>query len=127
MVRAHVRSFALIAGLLPCRSLASQTPGVPPRVQVSYTLPFSTHQQSMWGPADAPANLDFTIPLFDESWSESGTTNGVFSAAGFEWGGSISGSTSGAVGLSFRIFNIGTGAVNLENPVRVVLDLPAPN
>jgi len=123
MQRASLWSVALVAAL-PL-SLAGQTPGG--RVQVSYTLPFSTQQQSMWGPADAPANIDFTIPLFDESWSESGTANGIFSAAGFQWGGSISGSTSGAVGLSFRIFGIGTGAVDLDYPVRVVLDLPEPN
>jgi hypothetical protein len=116
-----------VLGLLcVVQPLQAQVPGE--RIQVNYTLPFSSHNQSMWGPGTAPSNLDFTIPLFDESWGAGpGTANGIFSAFGFQWGGAITGSTSGRVGLSFRIFDVGTGAVNLDYPVRVVLDLPAPN
>lgn len=125
MPRPPVGGLLALLAALPATPLHAQAPG--DRVQVSYTLPFSSHNQSMWGPADAPANLNFTVPLFDESWSENGTANGIFSQFGFSWGGSIGGSTAGRVGLSFRIFDIGTGDVDLDYPVRAVLDLPAPN
>ncbi|MGH7521083.1 MAG: hypothetical protein ACREMI_07375 [Gemmatimonadales bacterium] len=125
MHRAKIGSLFALLALFVWQSLAAQAPG--DRVQVSYNLAFSSYNQSMWGPANAPSNLDFTVPLFDESWSEGGTANGIFSAFGLQWGPSISANTSGRVGLSFRISDIGTGAVNLDYPVRVVLDLPAPN
>jgi hypothetical protein len=116
---------ALLASLVSWQPADAQAPG--DRVQVSYDLPFSSHNQSMWGPANAPPIPDFTVPLFDESWSAGGAANGIFSAFGFQWGPSMSGNTSGRVGLSFRISDIGTGEVDLDYPVRVVLDLPAPN
>jgi len=125
MHRAKIGSLFALLALFVWQSLDAQAPG--DRVQVSYNLPFSSHNQSMWGPANAPSNLDFTVPLFDESWAEGGTASGIFSAFGLQWGPSLSASTSGRVGLSFRIFDIGTGAVNLDYPVRVVLDVPAPN
>jgi len=125
MHRAKIGSLLALLALVVWQSLAAQAPG--DRVQVSYNLAFSSHNQSMWGPANAPSNLDFTVPLFDESWTAGGSANGIFSAFGLQWGPSISGNTSGRVGLSFRIHDIGTGAVNLDYPVRVVLDLPAPN
>ncbi|MGH7701171.1 MAG: hypothetical protein ACREMJ_11725 [Gemmatimonadales bacterium] len=96
-------------------------------VAVPYTLPFSTSGQSMWGPGNAPANIDITFTLFDESWLEQGTASSIVNAIGTQWGGSISGRTSGAVGLSFRIFDVGSGGVALNYPVRVILDVPEPN
>ena len=126
MVRAYVRSlFILVFAVLLALPLAGQAPG--DRVQVSYNLPFSSHNQSMWGPPNAPASLDFTVPLFDEGWSNSGGAGGTFMSLGSEWGARLNGATSGRVGMFFGISVPGAGAVNLDYPVRVVLDLPAPN
>lgn len=115
----------LVALEWPPPTLGAQTPGA--TVPVAHTMTFSTSGQSMWGPANAPSNIDFTITLFDEGWSEGGSTSNIADALGTQWGGSIGGSTSGAVGLSFRIFDIGTGDVRADYPVRVVLDVPEPN
>ena len=115
----------LVMAQWPPPTLGAQTRGA--TVPVAHTMTFSTSGQSMWGPANAPSNLDFTLTLFDEGWSEGGTTESIANALGTQWGGSIGGSTSGAVGLSFRIFDIGTGEVRAEYPVRVVLDVPEPN
>ena len=124
-----LRSLPGLCGLLllgwPPTLMSGQTRGATD--PVPYSVNFTTTGQSMWGPANAPSNIDFTFTLFDEGWSEGGSENGIVDALGTQWGGSISGSTSGAVGLSLRFFNIGTGEVNATYPVRVVLDVPQAN
>ena len=67
---------------------------------VNHHAEFNSGVQNMWGPSFSPITLDQTITLFDVPWDVNLNTgsSGIFSIAGFDFGGALSGSFSGVVG-----------------------------
>lgn len=93
---------------------------------VNHHATFNSGQQNMWGPSFSPVTLDQTITLFDQPWNVNWDTGsaGIFTIAGFDFGGSLSGSFSGVIGSEIRIEGFTTGTVEVDYPVDIELDMP---
>lgn len=93
---------------------------------VNHHAEFNSGQQNMWGPSFSPITLDQTITLFDQPWNVNWNTGsaGIFSIAGFDFGGALSGSFSGVVGSEIRIEGFTTGTVEVDYPVDIELVMP---
>jgi len=121
-----------------------------PMQQVSGSLPFAAHNQSLRGPGVGTSNI--SIPLFYQSWNppaaHAGTivtgrsavnaivnnndvTNwiddNVMNLDGIKFGGTAGGDTSGSVDFKAGIADMTDGQVNVDLPVNVVLDFPQAN
>jgi gliding motility-associated-like protein len=93
---------------------------------VNHHAEFNSGVQNMWGPSFSPITLDQTITLFDVPWDVNWNTgsSGIFSIAGFDFGGALSGSFSGVVGSEIRIEGFTTGTVEVDYPVDIELNMP---
>lgn len=93
---------------------------------VNHHANFVTDSVNMWGPSFSPITLDQTITIFDVPWNVNFNTgnSGIFSIAGFDFGGALSGSFSGVIGSEIRIEGFTTGEVDVHYPVDIELDMP---
>ncbi len=93
---------------------------------VNHHANFITDSVNMWGPSFSPITLDQTITIFDVPWNVNFSTGnaGIFSIAGFDFGGALSGSFSGVIGSEIRIEGFTTGDVDVHYPVDIELDMP---
>lgn len=94
---------------------------------VNHHVDFASGKQNMWGPSFNAFNINRTITLFETSWNESGGTGngGIVSLGGYDFGGALSGGTSGTIGSSFSLTGFTTGEVEVDYPIDVALDMPA--
>lgn len=81
----------------------------------------------MWGPSFSAFTMDQDITLFEVSWNESGGTSAITTILGQQFGGAISGSTSGTIGAKFVLEGFTTGEVEVKYPVEITLDMPTDN
>lgn len=93
---------------------------------VNHDVDFETNNQNMWGPSFSPITLDQTINLFHVPWDVSFNTGsgGIFTIAGFDFGGALSGGFSGYIGSEIRIEGFTTGTVDVDYPITVSLEMP---
>src|SRR5690606_32039102 len=93
---------------------------------VTHDVDFESGVQNMWGPSFSPVTLDQTINLFHQPWDVSFNTGsgGIFTIAGFDFGGALSGGFSGYIGSEIRIEGFTTGTVEVDYPIEVELDMP---
>ncbi len=118
--------FASTVGISSPLLVTAQTRGN--TITQPYQFTFKTSGQSMWGPADAPANIDYRYSLWDVTWNvPTRQTGDVVTVVDWDFGGRIRGSTGGATGLAVRFHNVETGSVDLVYPVDIVVTLPEPN
>jgi hypothetical protein len=134
--------FFLLAGLVSAISVSSPRPAAaaPPSTQtVNRSATFSTSGQSLWGPGAAQPPTDITNPIFDAPWSASGTAGGVdsvdfdpcFGILGGcnqhigSFGASLTGSTSGVLGMSYTVHGQTGGTLGVHYPVHVTFTAPA--
>lgn len=143
----RVRGRAVVAALVAVAASAvvsfSGSPaarGAPPSTQsIPRSATFSTAGQNMWGPGSAVPATDVTTPIFDQSWNTSGTAGGVddvsfdpcFGIAGGcnqhigSFGASITGSSSGEIGMSYTLHGMTSGTLGVTYPVNVTFTAPA--
>lgn len=136
--------FSLALGFLAGVSIAGAqvAQAVPAATRtLNYTATLSTSGQSMWGPGSAAPPSDQTTTLFDQSWNQSGSVNeeGSFVADpcyyltfGIKscpytsyFGGKISGSTTGELGLAGTLHGATGGTVGVNDPLAFSLTGPA--
>ena len=96
------------------------------------TIPFAATEQSLWGPQGGEALLEgVTVTLFDEIWGESGEDSSNQSFDGWwgnwDFGGSVSASTSGRIASYFDVNEFGRATVDIDYPVRVEVTVPEAN
>lgn len=124
---------ALAVLLLPARAEAQTCPLAPGcTATTQQTIPFAATEQSLWGPQGSEALLDgVTLTLFDQQWGDSGgdSSNQNFSGwwGSWDFGGSVSASTSGRIASYFDVNEFGRATVDIDYPVRVEVTVPEPN
>ena len=93
---------------------------------VNHHCDFTSGQQNMWGPSFSAFSINQTITLFDQSWSESGSTGngGIVSILGQSFGAAMSAGTSGRIGSEFKLSGFTTGTVEVDYPVDVLVEMP---
>lgn len=93
---------------------------------VNHDVDFNSGSQNMWGPSFNAFTLDQEITIFEVNWNESGGTGngGIVTILGQQFGGAISGTTSGTIGAKFTIEGFTSGEVEVDYPVRVEVTKP---
>lgn len=91
------------------------------------TVTFNSVGQSMWNPGDSIAFSNLNDPLFlGVEWDKSGDILNIGDATSGGNGVSVSGSTSGKVGLEMG-WNVNSGTLNTSLPLTFALDTPDRN
>ena len=127
-MRACALAFASLAILLagPASMAVADPPTVLP-VTSSYDATFSTTGQSLWGAGGGiQAGIDKTYMLIDETWNSSSSKRDVQTLVGQSFGGGVSATASGDIGLGAHFRDFSGGQVSVNYPVRVSLTSPAP-
>ncbi|MDP3064863.1 MAG: PKD domain-containing protein, partial [Chloroflexota bacterium] len=118
--------FGLLLTALVSIQPSAQADHVPAEPQtLTYNVTFSASGQSVWGPGATSALPTKTVNLFSTSWNDSDTQSDIESFAGLDFGGEVGGGSSGQLGLEARFSDIGPGAVNVNYPVQIKMDVPA--
>ncbi|MCW2928975.1 MAG: repeat protein [Thermoleophilia bacterium] len=115
---------ALVGGTLVLALLAPLAQAAP----TSYEATFAVQDAGVWG-AGAGGSVDKRSGLIDLTWDESDSVSDVKTIdAGLfdiDFGGGISGSTSGGLGLDFE-YDVQGGKLDVTYPARVDVTYPAP-
>ena len=134
-------ALAALGGVLVF-GLTAPAVAAPPAMQtISRSGTFSTSGQNLWGPGASIPATDVTTPIFDQSWNSSGSVGGVddvsfdpcFGIAGGceqhigSFGASVTGSTSGEIGMSYTLHGLTGGTLGVNYPVNVKFTAPAPD
>jgi hypothetical protein len=112
----------LAFGITP---VSADDPPIPTQ-DVVFNATFQTSGQSMWAQGSSPNDIDVPVPIISTGWDESGSTSNFKNFFGAQVGGSMSGSTSGELGVSARFHDIGSGSIDITYPVQVKLTTPGP-
>lgn len=122
-------TIAIMTMLLPLQGTVNVSAAGQPQT-FTYSPTFSSDGQSMWGPGPSftgPSGFNF----LDYSWNKSGTTGSirnvckstvVFGTVCTDNGATLTGSTTGEIGLRLRYDNPTSGYVNVNYPVQVSLN-----
>lgn len=118
-----LRGVVLLTVLLLATSLAADS------IQPPEPLRFQSLNQSIWGPGGS-ATMDYKVDLIDSNvakWDESLSERDVRSFVGASFGGGISGSTTGRIGLWLDLKMQDLGSVDVKYPVTPRIDFPDAN
>lgn len=88
---------------------------------------FTTENQNVWGAGTGDSPSGNRLDFFHDTWSESGSKGDIRTFAGQDFGASITGSTSGEIGLGAQFKGFDNGGVSVNYPVDVTLSWPAAN
>jgi hypothetical protein len=117
-----------LALAIPSTSLA-QVAGT--TIPQSDAVPFSTAKQNIWAPAGIDPDALAVYWLFNDTWDEGDSTTGIQNVSTIfgnqQFGGSISGSTSGRVGMNFSISGLSESWIDVNYPVEITIDVPQAN
>lgn len=135
-----VAALALTAAAAVVGWSAKPARAAPPSTQtLARSATFSTSGQALFGPGAALSGTNVTTPIFDQTWNASGTAGGVddvsfdpcFGLFGGcnqhigSFGASVTGATSGEIGMSYTLHNFSGGSLGVNYPVHVNFTAPA--
>jgi len=98
-------------------------PGIFSQNILVHEIPYSTHDQDMWGPGSA-FSLDFDYDLFNVQIDESFSEGWIEEILGTQWGVGVEMGMWMFLRSTFSMHGFTLGSVDVDYPVEITLDFP---
>jgi len=94
---------------------------------LQHDIDWSTQNQNMWGPNGSPFNINLNMNLFSVGFDTSMSFGSITNVLGGQFGTMVDIDTWFQIGSDFIISGFTTGAVDVDYPVSIYLEVPDDN